>query len=395
MQAEFDAQLAALQEKANAQKSDEEAQKEAAEAKVRIEAEMKFKIEQQRLDQEKEAADRAERIRLEEIAIKKKQQELTLLEGRLTKILPMVNEANLISAELKRDCKFETKIIREMSQFGPKDSDYHTELKVRVDNNNKVDGGYYVMWDFDKFENRLSLMRQDLNAYFDTEEMPSYPVKEKDPWWDPIEPLQLGVAYLGLQSFSYGLGVDMIPKGIMSSEGLTGQRGKLTVGGEVCAKDKSGKWVNWEEIDVPEGEEGLYDCIEEPTDMLGKALNLKVQIKDVTDLPEDLCTNVFATYCWKHSPNDIQSLEECKGQSNKHNFDYEKMHDFPAITDYHLSYFKESELGVKVWAYPFYKGCAPGAGKVIEKNLLNDPRASKAQKEKAVEQHAEQSMKRA
>jgi len=34
---------------------------------------MKFKIEQQRLDQEKDAADRAERIRLEEIAIKKKQ----------------------------------------------------------------------------------------------------------------------------------------------------------------------------------------------------------------------------------------------------------------------------------------------------------------------------------
>lgn len=134
----------------------------------------------------------------------------------------MVNEANLISAELGRDCKFETKIIREMSQFGPKDSDYRTELKVRVDNKDKKDGGYYVMWDFDKFENRLSMMRQHLNTYFDTEEMPTFPVKEQDPWWDPIEPLQLGVAYLGLQSFAYALGVDMIPKGIMSSEGLTG-----------------------------------------------------------------------------------------------------------------------------------------------------------------------------
>jgi len=58
-------------------------------------------------------------------------------------------------------------------------------------------------------------------------------------------------------------------------------------------------------MDVPEGEEGLYDCVEAPEDMLGKALNLKVQIKGVTELPEDLCTNVFATYVWKHAPNDV------------------------------------------------------------------------------------------
>jgi len=52
------------------------------------------------------------------------------------------------------------------------------------------------------------------------------------------------------------------------------------------------------------------------------------------------------------------------------------MHSFDQITDYHLNYFKDSELGVKVWAYPFYKGCAPAAGKQIEKNAMNDPRSS-------------------
>jgi hypothetical protein len=50
----------------------------------------------------KEEVERQERIRREEIAIKNRQAEFTLLEKKLSEVLPMVGEANLIASELKR-----------------------------------------------------------------------------------------------------------------------------------------------------------------------------------------------------------------------------------------------------------------------------------------------------
>lgn len=67
---------------------------------------MKYKLEQDKLKFEREQKEREERIRLEEAAIKRKQQEFAALETKLGKILPMVNEANLISQELKRNINF-------------------------------------------------------------------------------------------------------------------------------------------------------------------------------------------------------------------------------------------------------------------------------------------------
>ena len=59
--------------------------------------EMEFKLEQDKLKAAKEEAERKERIRREELAIKNRQAEFTLLEKKLSEVLPMVGEANLIS----------------------------------------------------------------------------------------------------------------------------------------------------------------------------------------------------------------------------------------------------------------------------------------------------------
>lgn len=76
------------------------------EAAAKAEAEMKHKLEMEKLQFEKEQKEREERIRREEAAIKRKQAEFSALETKLGTVLPMVNEANLISQELKRDITY-------------------------------------------------------------------------------------------------------------------------------------------------------------------------------------------------------------------------------------------------------------------------------------------------
>jgi hypothetical protein len=61
------------------------------------------------------------------------------LEKKLGIVLPLVNEANLIATELKRNIKFNTKMIRVMPEFGNL-MDSRTDIVVKVDN---AEDNYY------------------------------------------------------------------------------------------------------------------------------------------------------------------------------------------------------------------------------------------------------------
>lgn len=254
MERDFQAKLDAMKAEADAHKSSEQEAQEAAERQARLEAEMKFKLEQQRLDQEKEAAEREERIRREEAQIKRRQLEFSALEAKLGTVLPLVNEANLISQELDRNVRFNVKMVRDMPEFGGEMAESTTNVMIRVDNK-ETGVGYYYMWDAEKFENRLPMMRECLNEFFDTEKKPDFSDKEKDPWYDHIEPLQIGTSYLSLKSLCFGMGSDMDCK-ILSSEGKGGTRGQLKVKYDVMKKEGA-NWVidedgeQYEDIEVP------------------------------------------------------------------------------------------------------------------------------------------------
>lgn len=291
---------------------------------------MKFKLEQQRLDQEKQAAEREERIRKEEAAIKRKQAEFTKLEATLTRIMPQVNEANLIGTELKRDIKLSVQMTREMAEFGGDQQEGKSDICIRVDNKEKDKGGYYVIWDCDKFESRIQMMRENLNEFFDTEKIPDFSDKAKDPWWDPIEPIQIGTSYLGMKSLLFGMGADNKSK-IMDVKGKGGFNGEVKLRYDVMVKE--GK--DWK-IDE-DGEQ--FGDVDDAKDMLGKELNFQVGIDEVTNLPEDLCTNIFATYSMRHEPNKKYNTNECSGSSTNHNFNFKQMHSVDCMTDYHIEYF--------------------------------------------------------
>ena len=78
----------------------------------------------------------------------------------------MVNEGNLAATELKRDIKFNTKMVKKLDPFLKDGQMSHgnTEILVKVDNNEEK---YYYEWTIDKFRNRIFMIREILDQYFE------------------------------------------------------------------------------------------------------------------------------------------------------------------------------------------------------------------------------------
>ena len=219
-----------------------------------------------------------------------------MLENQLGQILPLVNEANLISAELGRAITFSVKMVRHMPDGGQLQGS-QTEVLVRFDNK---EDGWWGLWNADKFESRVQMMREILSQYFDTEVRPEFENKDKDPWWDPVEPILVGTSYLGLRPICYAMGSEEVTSKILHSEGIQGQNGLLVT--EFDCTDREGN------ID-----EDLYQDVEEREDLVGKELTFKIDIKWVKSLPEDLCTNPFVTYTLQYESDLINTTPEQHG----------------------------------------------------------------------------------
>ena len=73
-----------------------------------------------------------------------------------------------------------------------------TEILIKVQNNEE---NYYYEWGVDKFENRLFMIRELLEEFFDTGELPQKSNNE-DCFWDPPNPILIGQCFLQLDALS-------------------------------------------------------------------------------------------------------------------------------------------------------------------------------------------------
>lgn len=69
------------------------------------------------------------------------------------------------------------------------------EVKVKIENH---EDNYFYEWESNKFENRLFMIRDLLEEFFDTGEKPNID-KNTDPFWDPPKPVLVGQCFLQLE----------------------------------------------------------------------------------------------------------------------------------------------------------------------------------------------------
>lgn len=240
------------------------------------------------------------KLMAEQIRQKHLQAEYNRVEKELNRLIPMVNEANLAAEELERNIKFSTKLQKRLDPFGQQTSG-RTDILIKVENKEEE---YQYEWAIEKFENRLYMIRDVLEEYFEEDELPNLD-KDEDPFWDPPNPILIGQSFLQFEPLSL-MFENHLEAAILSIDGHAGKQGKITVGYAPCT-------VNGETEEELIPERLLVDKAEE---LIGQTdMYFKVYIRSAVDLPKNLCCNPFVTYQFKFERESLFTTDEIVGTS--------------------------------------------------------------------------------
>ncbi|KAF0043349.1 hypothetical protein F2P81_004686 [Scophthalmus maximus] len=141
------------------------------------------------------------------------------------KLMPMVAEANQMSQELNKEVEFKLE-IKNLALSDSKGHDLEKEIVVRVTSTERKQ---VWMWSKAKFVNRKFLMEEvyqqhqaEQTGVSRAEGLPAAALpRDKDPFWDPVEPLLLGYAHLWLQSLAFRIPLEeQLEAGVQWCEGL-------------------------------------------------------------------------------------------------------------------------------------------------------------------------------
>ncbi|CAG9328446.1 unnamed protein product [Blepharisma stoltei] len=245
------------------------------------------------------------------------------LRSRFAKLFPLVNEANLIATDLSRHVKFNVKIINLLPDEVEKEEDlepdyWEKELKVEVQNQ---DYGLIWLWDVEKFEDRLCMLREMLDEQTD-------PSPEEDPLWDPPEENILGKGYYSLKPL--GLLFDN-PFNILIISTSGGDAGLLKM--NIVPTDEDGSMLD-------EGPEN-------PEELIGSLINFRVEIHEAWNIPLSHANNV---YCEYHFPGlGIRRTNVFPGYSEHPNFNYKEQFTSVLVDDFLCNYMQTKKLAISVF----------------------------------------------
>lgn len=163
------------------------------------------RIETEKTQRELERERQRKEIQEEENLKIFKTREKTYLENKLSRYLPKILELNLIAKELKRNVSFQAKLTyfyidsHEISVLSVQEK--NKKLKIQIQVINKEEGSVYY-WSLSKFLNRYFIIKEILDTYFESNQIPIL-TKDKDPFWDPPEQHLIGQGFLKLLSLAY------------------------------------------------------------------------------------------------------------------------------------------------------------------------------------------------
>lgn len=195
-----------------------------------------------------------------------KEKDKKKLETKMTKINPNIIEVNLIAKELRRNIEFKLHIsyfyidLDNLTDYENKNKKYR--IKVKVINHEL---GYYYFWDLNKFTSRYFIIKELLDDYYVTNNIPEFS-QDKDPFWDPPEPERIGEGFLKLMSLAYL----MDSPNNLAIVGDEGKSGFLKVNVIPC--DMKG-------YALEENDPIFDEFIDDPNLLIGKRLDFLIEIK--------------------------------------------------------------------------------------------------------------------
>jgi|TARA_B110000090_G_scaffold197320_1_gene235138 hypothetical protein len=204
-----------------------------------------------------------------------------------------------------------------------------------------------ILWDFEKFESRLYLMREMFNDYSldhgNLNRLNALYTNAKDPFWDPPESRLIGTAVLYLDSLSFLLEIEETTP-IIDFKGK--QVGELTC--ELIALS-----VEFEpQKGQPKRESiKLVDNFEEfqLKNFIGGLLCLEMHVVGGRGLPNSLCNDVEARWSfWNHSEMNTKQI---KGPTIAPDFNSVEQIQIHIDHDF-VHYVQNESLEIEVWGRP-------------------------------------------
>ena len=250
-------------------------------------------------------------------AMTEEEKRRALLNDELVQVMPRVTEANALSKELGRDITFETKVTSVMSK-----SDGMTSVvMVKVENTGTK---MLWQWDKDKFVNRVYLMRELYEKFLEGSLDAGVFGGQSDPFVDPNEPMHVGYSNVFLKSLAFCIAADDDYAIYHDSQ----QQGMMKVKIEPCTQDGA---------PIKEDEEGPYDDIENPKDLIGKRLDLLVTVEYCRGLSSKFQSEVYVEFDIPKAKNP--NRDDGKWQTNtvrgtiNPNFNFRQQITYPSVDE--------------------------------------------------------------
>eukprot|EP00066_Takifugu_rubripes_P018738 XP_011608004.1 PREDICTED: kinesin-like protein KIF28P [Takifugu rubripes] len=174
------------------------------------------------------------------------------------KLMPMTAEANQMSQELRKGVEFKLE-IKNLALSDSKGHDLEKEIVVRV---TATELKQVWVWSKAKFVNRKFLMEEVYQQHLLEKTKVNVLPRDKDPFWDPVEPLLLGTAHLWLHSLAFRIPLEEHVE-VMGSEGTD----EGIIQAELVPCTSSG---------FPLGED---DILIDPSELLGQRLDFQLVLK--------------------------------------------------------------------------------------------------------------------
>lgn len=166
--------------------------------------EMYAKYEENSMIRDKENERKKKEIQDEYTKQKMIEQNKTYLQHKLAKYLSRITEVNLIAKELNKNITLSVKL--QNTNILDATHEKLVKPKILIQVTNREERRRYL-WDLKTFKNRYFIIKDLLEKFYETNELPKVN-KEEDPFWDPPEPQVLAQAHLLMAPIGYLLDID-------------------------------------------------------------------------------------------------------------------------------------------------------------------------------------------